>query len=220
MISQIRDTINQILLQSFSNIEKADFMVEETSDKFGDYSTNIAMILAAKTGDKPQEIANKIIEELTKNELYEKVEIAGPGFINFKINPEEYQKAIADIITAGNNYGASDLGKDLKYNIEFISANPTGPLTIGNARGGVIGDTLANVLAVTGHKVTREYYFNDAGGQIDILGHSILKDEQAEYKGEYIDEISKQIKSTEYKEVGQEAAQIIIGWIKDIFSRR
>src|SRR3972149_10188263 len=142
-----------------------DFSVEYADDKFGDYSTNAAMILAKAIGEEPGEITEKIIKRIKRNEIIEKVEFAKPGFINFKIALPYWQKQIPKIISAGKNYGKSDLGKDLKVNIEFISANPTGPLTIGNARGGVIGDTMANIFAKTGWQVTREYYFNDAGGQ-------------------------------------------------------
>ena len=215
MKSQIKELMSEAIKKTFPDIEMPDFGVEYADKKFGDFSTNAAMILAKAIGEEPGEITEKIIKRIKRNEIIEKVEFAKPGFINFKIALPYWQKQIPGIINAGKNYGKSDLGKDLKVNIEFISANPTGPLTIGNARGGVIGDTMANIFAKTGWQVTREYYFNDAGGQIDILGHSILKDNEAQYRGDYIDELRQKIKTDDYKEAGRQAAQEIIGGIKE-----
>lgn len=214
MINIIRERISTIIEEKYPEVGDIDFTVEIADEKFGDYSSNVALILAKVVGESPEKIAVNIIDNIKNDKLFESVEFAKPGFINFKIALPYLQNKISEIVEAGENYGNCDLGKDLKINVEFISANPTGPLTIGNARGGVIGDTLSNVFVAADWKVTREYYFNDAGGQIDVLGHSVLKDDKAEYKGDYIDELGKQIKTSDYKEAGKEAAQIIIGWIK------
>lgn len=219
MITQrIKENIYNSIGKIYPKIKDVGFNVEPADLRFGDYSTNAAMVLAKEIGEKPKEVAQKIIENLNNN-ILEKVEIAGPGFINFKIKPEYLSQIIPEIIMAGRDYGKSSLGAGLKIDVEFISGNPTGPLTIGNSRGGVIGDVLSNVLEKTGSKVTREYYFNDAGGQIDVLGHSVLGDSEAEYKGDYIENLSKEIKDKDYKEAGKAAAQILIEKIKKTTQR-
>lgn len=214
MKQKIKQIIIETVKKLFPEIELENLTVEETQAQFGDYSTNIAMILAKKVGESPKEIAQKIINELKKDELFEEVNVAGPGFINFKINSPIWQEKISEILEKGEKYANSEIGKGAKTNIEFISANPTGPLTVGNSRGGVIGDVLSNILAKAGFAVTREYYFNDKGGQIDVLGHSVLKDEEAQYKGEYIDELGKEVQGQDAREVGEKAAQILISEIK------
>jgi len=216
----IKDETKKLITQAtkkvYPNINIPAFAVTETAERFGDYATNIAMKLSKIVGERPEEIAKKIIKIIgeSDNQIIAAATFAGPGFINFKIALPYLQQKILEIIEKDEKYGSSDVGEDRRINIEFISANPTGPLTVGNSRGGVIGDVLANIFLKIGWKVTREYYFNDAGGQIDILGHSILKDDQAEYKGEYIDKLNKEIKSSDYREVGKKAAQIIIDTIK------
>lgn len=211
---EIKQKIEKAIGKAYSDIKMPDFSVDYADEKFGDFSTNAAMKIAKIVGENPQEVAKKIINNLDKNEIIQEATVAGPGFVNFKIALPYWQEKISEIIEANEKYGTSSLGNDLKVNIEFISANPTGPLTVGNSRGGVIGDVLANILDATGWQVTREYYFNDAGGQIDILGHSILKDSQAEYKGDYIDELQKVLNGGDYREIGKKAAQIIISEIK------
>lgn len=172
---------------------------------YGDYSTNIAL----KLKENAQEIAKKL-----NLSLFKKVEVAKPGFINFFISEKYLQKQVREILKKGEKFGELQIGKNQKVNIEFISANPTGPLTLGNGRGGFWGDCLANVLAKAGFKVSREYYINDRGSQIEKLGHSILGDNLAVYKGKYIDELRKRLKPTlinnSAQRVGQEAAKIIL----------
>lgn len=214
MKQAIKKIVSQSVAQAFPNIEMPDFSVEEADDKFGDYATNAAMILAKRTGDSPQNVAQKIIANIVGEEIIKSAEVAGPGFINFKISIPYLNSKIAEIIEAGAKFAQNDLGKDLKVNIEFISANPTGPLTVGNSRGGVIGDVLANVFTANGAQVVREYYFNDAGGQIDVLGHSILKDDLAQYRGDYIDKLHADLDDGDYRVIGRKAAQIIISEIK------
>jgi len=189
------------------------------NDKFGDYSTNAALKLAKKEGRNPLELAKELVEKINQDkagrEIFARVEAVKPGFINFFLSPDYLQRQVAEILKLGDDYGQSNLGQKQKIQVEFISANPTGPLTVGNSRGGVIGDVLAQVFEISGWRVTREYYFNDAGGQIDVLGHSVLKDDLAEYKGEYIDKLHAELESGDYKEIGKKAAQILIEQIKE-----
>lgn len=168
---------------------------------FGDYSSNVALRLK-----KP---AVEIVGKL-KSDLFEKIEVAGPGFINFFISPKYLQKQVAEILKQGEKFGQLKIGKNQKVNVEFISANPTGPLTLGNGRGGFCGDVLANILEKAGHKVSREYYINDRGEQVVKLGHSVLADEQAVYKGKYIDDLRQRISGKTPEDVGEKAAGIIL----------
>lgn len=208
MINELKKVIEEAIAKIYPN--KIRFTVESTKEEFGDYATNVAMILARELGERPREVATKLVDELKSNSMFERVNIAGPGFINFKISLPYFQTKISDIIAAENSYGHSDLGKDLKVNVEFISANPTGPLTLGNGRGGFFGDCLARVLKAYGAEVHREYYINDRGVQILALGHSVLKDSEAVYKGAYIDEIAPRIDVKDPEKVGEEAATILM----------
>jgi arginyl-tRNA synthetase len=207
----IKEAVEKAIKELYPQAKQVNFSVTVAETKFGDYATNIAMILAREVGIKPQIIAQSLCDALSRDkEKFEQVEVAGPGFINFKIALPYFQKEILIIIKAAQKYGHSDLGKDLKVNIEFISANPTGPLTLGNGRNAYFGDALANVLAKYGATVEREYYVNDRGVQITALGHSVLKDAEAVYKGDYIDEIALQISSKNPGEVGEMAATILM----------
>jgi arginyl-tRNA synthetase len=210
----MKDLIGEKIIEAvklvYPKVEIPDFNIEAADEKFGDYSTNAAMILAKGIGESPQDVAHNIINRIEKDEVIEEASVAGPGFINFKLSLPYLQQKISEIINAGESYGHSDLGQDLKVNLEFISANPTGPLTLGNGRGGYTGDVLANVLEAFGANVEREYYINDRGAQILALGHSVLKDAEAVYKGAYIDEIAPKISSKEPMMAGQEAAAILV----------
>jgi len=143
--------------------------------KFGDYSTNIAL--------KEKIDAKEIVEKLKNEPMFEKVETAGPGFINLTISKQALLDELSEIIEKKENYGNSTIGQGKKIQVEFISANPTGPLTVGNARGGPYGDVLGNVFKKAGFEVEKAYYVNDAGQQILALGHSVLKDKEARYQG-------------------------------------
>ena len=138
----------------------------------GDLATNAAMALAKDAGLKPRELAEKIAAELGKRPEVTKAEIAGPGFINLTLDPAVWRAALADAIRAGADYGRSEIGAGKPVNVEYVSANPTGPMHVGHCRGAVFGDALANLLAVAGFAVTREYYINDAGAQVDALARS------------------------------------------------
>ncbi|MBI4709140.1 MAG: arginine--tRNA ligase [Candidatus Portnoybacteria bacterium] len=203
----IRDEIKKLLGQN-AEIERPE------NNQFGDYSTNVALKLAKEGKKNPMEIAEKIAAELkNQNNLFEKIEVAKPGFINFFLSEEYLQNQVEQILKEEENYGNLEIGKDQKAQIEFISANPTGPLTLGNGRGGFYGDVLSNILAKAGFDVKREYFINDAGHQVEVLGHSILGDEQAQYKGEYIDSLREKLKDSlngAPKEIGLKAANHIM----------
>ena len=206
----IRNQIQKIL-----NLPDAEITRVENPN-FGDYSTNAVLKLAKKEGKNPMELAQAIVQKLlvSDTDMFTKIEVALPGFINFTLSSEFLAKQVAEILKAQEKYGAEDIGQNKKVQVEFISANPTGPLTLGNGRGGVFGDALANVLAVAGYNVKREYFVNDAGFQVEVLGHSVLKDEQGQYKGEYIDKLSKKFVcwfcSKDAKKIGQKAAIYIL----------
>ncbi len=174
-------------------------------EKFGDHATNIAMQLAGTLKANPKSIAKEICNFIeTGNQYIEKVEIAGPGFINFFAAHENLYEQLAEITSKREQYGRSNSGAGKKAMVEFVSANPTGPLTIGHGRQAVIGDTIANLLEAIGYEVTREYYFNNAGRQMRILGNSVyfrylkILGESIDfpvdhYQGEYIKEIARSI---------------------------
>ncbi|MEO6331185.1 MAG: arginine--tRNA ligase, partial [Gemmatimonadaceae bacterium] len=168
----------------------------------GDWATNIAMILARPLKQKPRDIAEKIREQFrAEGAGVATVEIAGPGFLNFRLRPDVIASVAGDIVAAGESYGRSDSGNGEKVNVEFVSANPTGPLHVGHGRQAALGDAIATLLEHTGWDVSREYYYNDAGVQIENLAASVrarlleARGEKAEipeggYHGEYIREIA------------------------------
>ena len=172
----IKDEIKKALLQAGYELD-ADFEIslENTKDvAHGDFATNAAMQLARVAKKNPRMIAEDIINHLNKEAAsIEKAEIAGPGFINFFINKSMLTKVINDITTAGASYGQSNAGAGLKYNVEYVSVNPTGDLHLGHARGAAIGDSLCRILEKAGYHVIREYYINDAGNQIHQLTLSV-----------------------------------------------
>src|SRR5579859_287030 len=149
-------------------------LLERARDRsHGDFATNVALILAKSAGKKPRELAEQIVTALPKSPLLAKAEIAGPGFINFFLSGEAYCGEIRAILETGTRYGASDAGSDKHTLIEFVSANPTGPLHVGHGRAAAVGDCLARLLTASGWAVTREFYYNDAGKQIDNLALSV-----------------------------------------------
>jgi arginyl-tRNA synthetase len=135
-------------------------------------ATNAAMVLAKEAGRKPRELAQAIAEGLATDDLVQKVDVAGPGFINITLKPAAWTEALRTALRAGIHYGKSDFGQAAPVNVEYVSANPTGPMHVGHCRGSVFGDALANLLEFTGFKVAREYYINDAGAQVDVLARS------------------------------------------------
>jgi arginyl-tRNA synthetase len=154
-------------------IDQSRIVVEPPRDAaHGDMATNAAMVLAKDAGKKPRELAQAIADALASDELVQKVEIAGPGFINITLKPSAWLEALRAAIRSGAGYGKSDIGRAQPVNVEYVSANPTGPMHVGHCRGAVFGDALATLLAYTGFTVTREYYINDAGAQVDVLARS------------------------------------------------
>ena len=153
---------------------RIDIEIERTRSKeHGDFASNVALVLAAEVQGKPRDLARKIVQALPASDKVAKVEIAGPGFINFFLSPAAFQDVIKEILEAGDAYGRSQTGGNRVVQVEFVSANPTGPLHVGHGRGGAYGAAVANLLTAVGFKVHREYYVNDAGRQMDILAISV-----------------------------------------------
>ena len=178
---QIKEMIKSALNELYIKFDPENIVVEVPKKREqGDFSTNIAMQLTKVLKDNPRNNAKKIVEVLSKNTNEIKtIEIAGPGFINIYLNDEYVFSGISNVIKQGENYGSSSIGKKEKIDIEFVSANPTGILHLGTARGAAYGSNLANIMSFAGYDVTKEYYINDAGNQIINLGISLKE----RYKG-------------------------------------
>ena len=202
--SYLKPKIKQALQKL--NFSIIDFQFDRPKlDEHGDLSINLPMLLAGELKQNPRQIAHQIVDALIiESDMIEKVEIAGPGFINFFFSVRLLQNKVAEILEAGVNYGSFDSGKGKKAQVEFVSANPTGPLTVGHGRQAVLGDTIARLLELTGYDVTREYYFNNAGRQMRVLADSVrlryheLLGEKIEfpedyYQGQYIKDIATEI---------------------------
>ena len=199
--------------------------LERTRDRqHGDYACNIAMRLAKPMRNKPRDIAGQIVDLLPESGLIEKVEIAGPGFINFHLTAAALHGELTSILERGERYGHGDLGAGRKILLEYVSANPTGPLHVGHGRHAAYGATVANLLKATGHEVHEEYYVNDAGRQMDILALSVwirmlqaggIKVELPSngYRGQYIPDIAEMAAND------QVAARIIVERIDGLLVR-
>src|SRR6266568_4277254 len=156
-----------------AGIDFSRVVVEPPRDaSHGDMATNAAMVLAKEARAKPRDLAEKFAEKLRADDLIASVEIAGPGFINLTLKPQVWADALRTVLREGAAYGASAIGKAEKVNVEYVSANPTGPMHVGHCRGAVFGDALSGLLQFAGYDVTREYYINDAGAQVDVLARS------------------------------------------------
>lgn len=230
--SEIEKVLNE------KGIEGVEIFVERPKDEqFGDYSTNVAMKLAKQMKKAPMAIAGELKESLEKSEIFEKVEIAGAGFINFYFSREFMYKVLKNVISEKDNFGKSSIGNNEKVMIEYVSANPTGYLHVGHGRGAVVGDVLAKVLTFAGYDVFKEYYVNDAGSQIDKLAISVylryrelLGDKvdfiEDGYNGEYIYIIAGEIKdkygdslNKDYEKVKSEFIDYSLKWsLKEIES--
>jgi arginyl-tRNA synthetase len=189
-------------------IDLSRIVVEPPRDAtHGDMAINAAMVLAKDAGRKPREIADALAEKLRKDALVEKVDVAGPGFINLTLKPSAWLDAMRAPIVVGRDYGRSKIGKDEKINVEYVSANPTGPMHVGHCRGAVFGDALASLLGFAGFAVTREYYINDAGAQIEALcqsgwlryrealGEDIGAIPDGLYPGDYVKQVGEELKA-------------------------
>src|SRR5438309_4726205 len=174
-----------------ADLDRGNVTVEPPRDpSHGDLATNAAMVLAKAAGTKPRALAELVKPKLEAMPPVTSVEIAGPGFINIWLRPDAWRDELRTILTEGDAYGSSTAGNNERVNVEYVSANPTGPLHMGHCRGAVVGDSLARVLEAAGFRVTKEYYVNDAGGQVDTLARSVhLRYREA--LGEDIGEISE-----------------------------
>jgi len=191
-----------------AGIDQSRVVVEPPRDAdHGDMATNAAMVLAKDAGKKPRELADAISDRLRTDALIDKVEVAGPGFINLTLKPAAWVAALRTVLRAGKQYGHSTIGNGTKVNVEYVSANPTGPMHVGHCRGAVFGDALANLLIAAGYEVTREYYINDAGAQIEALtqtgflryrealGENIGEIPDGLYPGDYVKQVGEELKA-------------------------
>ena len=211
----LKDELKQLLDKTFLRLvesgklkpaEIPNYKIETPkSDQHGDLATNLAMVLASSQKSPPRNIAQAILDGFEDSGgLVAKAEIAGPGFINFTIADTRWREVIRAVETQGDRFGACGLGRGKKVQVEFVSANPTGPLHVGHGRGAALGDVLANLLQATGHDVQREYYINDAGTQMETLGRSVwlrMKEHAGQtidypetcYQGDYIVDMARQL---------------------------
>ncbi len=206
LIAALENARKQVLQDR--ELNESDFPpveVEVPREKsHGDYASNLAMVMAGKLGENPRRLAESLTDNL-ELEILEKVEIAGPGFINLTLSKSWLFEALDKILEAGRDYGRTNQGKGKRVQLEFVSTNPTGPLHVGHSRGAVVGDVVARIMAWAGYDVYREYYINDAGNQIDLLGESAylryqelfgqeINMPENSYRGEYIIEIARELK--------------------------
>ena len=174
---KIRELLQQsdIKTKDGSPLDLSRMSIEAPRDpSHGDLATNAAMVLSKSVGCNPRALAERIATLLETDKDIESVNVAGPGFINLRLTDGFWRNVLKTIIKSGNSFGRSELGLGKKVNVEYVSANPTGPMHVGHCRGAVVGDVLANLLSFTGHDVVKEYYINDAGGQIDVLAKSVF----------------------------------------------
>jgi arginyl-tRNA synthetase len=224
----MKEKIKELILSALKKVQREEgkeidipfFNIEVPKvEAHGDFATNVAFLLTRSLKLAPRQIAALIVKHLPATEWLEKVEIAGPGFINFFLKETAWQQVVKEIITKKEDYGRG-APQNIKVLVEFVSANPTGPLHIGHGRGAAVGDSLANILSFAGYEVSREYYINDVGRQMRILGHSVylryleLLGEKHEfpkdfYQGEYIKDLAKEVIEKEgdkYKHMPEEEA--------------
>ena len=237
MKQQIRQLITRSIGDLISNanyqrVRVQKPVVERARQKqHGDFACNIALVLAKQAKSNPRELAQKIIDNLPSSDLVKAVEIAGPGFINFYVDQSYVQQTIPTILTQGESYGRSDVGVGTKILLEFVSANPTGPLHVGHGRGAAYGDALARVLRAAGYQTDTEYYVNDAGRQMDILVLSVwlrylqlcgaqLKFPENAYQGDYINSIAAELQQQEDDKLDVDPGEIFQNLIDEDPERR
>ncbi|MGN6721577.1 MAG: arginine--tRNA ligase domain-containing protein [Marmoricola sp.] len=188
---------------TLSELPAAVAVERPRSKEHGDYATNVALQLGKKAGMNPRDFAALLAAELEASDGIAKVDIAGPGFLNITVEAGAQGKVAADIVAAGKAYGRSELLAGTKINVEFISANPTGPLHLGHTRWAVLGDAIARVLEAAGADVTREFYINDRGNQMNNFAASIIASATGQpkpedgYAGEYVDDLAKLVGAAE-----------------------
>lgn len=233
--NQIKQAVDEALKEG--KFTKTEVEISETpAESFGDYSTNVALKLSSLTDkQRPAEIAKKLIPTLVTKLPLSKVAFSEPGFINFSIEPKQTQSNIQKIVEEDKDFGSIDSNKGKKARVEFISANPTGPLHIGNARGGPIGDSIAKVLEFSGYKVVREYYDNNVGSQVDIFCDSLIglinkkfgkreaitKKDVEQYSGTYLEELAdnliEKLNLLDRKEVANRSGEIRSKAVEELF---
>lgn len=212
----MKDTLVALLEQAVDTLKQNKVLaadtpfaikVDPTRDKaHGDYATNLALIMAKPAGKPPRELAEQLIAALPESDAVARTEIAGPGFINFFAATDAAAQVVTRVLDCGDTFGRSLIGRGQRVQVEFVSANPTGPLHVGHGRGAAIGDSLCRLLEATGHEVTREFYYNDAGAQITNLARSVQArlqglgpDDPAwpddGYRGDYIQDIAEDFKA-------------------------
>jgi arginyl-tRNA synthetase len=206
-IKNALETID-IIKEKRSEVDFARLTIEPPRDNsHGDVATNAAMVLAKPLGTNPRALADLISTALRNDPDVSEVSVAGPGFINIRLSTGYWQRLLASIITGGTDYGRSKVGAGKKTNVEYVSANPTGPMHVGHCRGAVVGDALANLMGFAGFEVIKEYYINDAGGQIEVLARSVFL-RYREALGETIGEIPAGLYPGDYLvPVGKELAE-------------
>ncbi|WP_336097186.1 arginine--tRNA ligase [Roseovarius sp. CH_XMU1461] len=190
-----------------AGLDLSNVAVEPPRDPLhGDMATNAAMVLAKPAGLKPRDIAEDLAARLADDSRIASAEVAGPGFLNLRLAPGQWHEVLRAVLAAGPDFGRSTMGQGRKVNVEYVSANPTGPLHVGHTRGAVFGDALASLLDFTGHEVTREYYINDGGAQVDVLARSVylryleahgqeVAFEDGTYPGDYLIPVGEALKS-------------------------
>ncbi|MBR1220086.1 arginine--tRNA ligase [Bradyrhizobium sp. U87765 SZCCT0131] len=210
VLARVHDICRALIAEGTlpETVDLSRVVVEPPRDaSHGDMATNVAMVLAKDARAKPRDLAEKVAERLRADALVEAVEIAGPGFINLTLKPSAWTDALRAVLAAGRGYGRSGIGAKEKINVEYVSANPTGPMHVGHCRGAVFGDALASLLDFAGYDVTREYYINDAGAQVDVLARSAFL-RYREALGEAIGEIPEGLYPGDYlKPVGEALAR-------------
>jgi arginyl-tRNA synthetase len=212
----MKSEIQQLTQQAIKSVFGIDFGLEKIKvdyppEGMGDFSTNVALLLAKEVGKSPMEVAEQLKDKIAPKDVgLEKVEVASPGFLNFLLTEKVIQDTVTKINEEKNKFGDSKIGEGKKIHLDFVSANPTGPIHVGNARGGPLGDVLANIFEKSGFEAYREYYVNDAGNQVEILGHSILGDSEAQYSGEYVEEIRSKVDEKDPRKAGEAGLKIIV----------
>ena len=212
VIGQVHQVIQKAFVKAFGQ-QPPKFDIEYSKHRmFGDFSSNLAMIASTDLQSSPMAVAQKIVQELEKTELFKNVSVTTPGFINFTVTDEYLTEVVKEVIRKPDSFGRSDLGKEIRVLIEYVSANPTGPLTLANGRGAFVGEAIARVLELYGCTVMREYYVNDRGVQVTQLGHSILhpEDPEKQYSGLYVEELRKRVKEATERAAGEKASMIVM----------
>jgi arginyl-tRNA synthetase len=207
LFAAMLDRVRAATAPLVGNADLSRIVVEPPREaSHGDMATNAAMVLAKDAGKKPRELAEAIAAKLRAEPNVEKVDVAGPGFINLTLKPHVWAEELALALKLGRDFGRSDMGRGEAVNVEYVSANPTGPMHIGHCRGAVFGDALASLLQYAGYKVTREYYINDAGAQVDVLARSsylryrealgeTITIPEGLYPGDYLKQVGEELKA-------------------------